>query len=369
MGLSTNTYVYSGGAQTFPVSFALGFLNREDVTVYVEGELDGMGDQVYRTFTWNSDSEIVVTDNIDETTGDKNVTVQRTVEKDELVVDFDEEGTATRRNIQFGITQAMMAVHEFIDGRVDALEDVYPFSDYIEEITDYYTLAVSASSDIEDDLAAAISAASDAAASETASAASAVAAAASQVAAAASAAAAAASETAAGTSATNAASSESAAATSASAAATSEANAGTSETNAAASETAAAAAQTAAEAAAASIDPDDLVLKDGDTDVGGFTVKTEDYGEVTSGSTTPIPSSGNMKLYENGGAATINAPTVAGNYTIIVKVTNNASAGALTLSGFDGVSGADLTTTDGDKFFLYITKLDGDVGLVIQALQ
>lgn len=136
MGLSTNTYVYSGGAQTFPVNFALGFLNRSDVTVYVEGEFDGQDNQVYRAFTWNSDNEIVVTDAIDVSGGSKNVTVQRTVDKDELVVNFNAEGSATRRNIQFGLTQAMMAMHEFIDGRIEPLEDVYPFSAYLEQMLD-----------------------------------------------------------------------------------------------------------------------------------------------------------------------------------------------------------------------------------------
>lgn len=132
MGLSTNTYVYNGGDQTFPVNFALGFLERDDVTVYVEDEFDGTGAQVFRDFTWNSDSEIVVTSDLDVSGGPLNVTVQRTVDKESLVVDFNAEGSATRRNIQFGLQQAMMAMHEFIDGRIEPLEDVYPFNTYLE---------------------------------------------------------------------------------------------------------------------------------------------------------------------------------------------------------------------------------------------
>ena len=168
MGLSTNTYVYSGGARTFPVNFALGFLNRDDVTVYVEGEFDSSGQQIYREFTWNSDSEIVVTDPIDTTQGNKRVTVQRTVSKEELVVDFNAEGSATRRNLQFGLKQAMMAMHEFIDGRITALEEVYPFNEYIDDIEEVYTAALAIKNRI--DLGALDTSVTNAAASQTAAA-------------------------------------------------------------------------------------------------------------------------------------------------------------------------------------------------------
>ena len=139
MGLSINRYPYTGGSQVFPVNFALGFLNREDVQVYVEGELDGEGGIVFRDFTWQHDGEVTVTDDIP---NDTVVVVQRTVSKENLVVDFNLEGSATRRNIQFGLQQAMMAMHEFIDGRVEPLETIYPFSSYITEITDIYQSAL-----------------------------------------------------------------------------------------------------------------------------------------------------------------------------------------------------------------------------------
>ena len=53
MALSFSTHTYAGGVRTFPISFALGSGDRANVAVYVIGELDGAGDQLYRDFTWN----------------------------------------------------------------------------------------------------------------------------------------------------------------------------------------------------------------------------------------------------------------------------------------------------------------------------
>lgn len=123
MSLSFDTQTYAGGVQTFPISFALGYGDRTNVQVYVVGELDGAGDQLYRDFTWNSDSEILVTAAL--TVGDS-VRLQRTVSKTTLVADYTQPGSATRQNLQATATQAMMAIHEFIDGRVDSLPSDHP---------------------------------------------------------------------------------------------------------------------------------------------------------------------------------------------------------------------------------------------------
>jgi hypothetical protein len=71
----------------------------------------------------------------------------------------------------------------------------------------------------------------------------------------------------------------------------------------------------------------------------------------------------------NGGAFTLAAPTAAGDYTLIVQMTNNSSAGTVTVSGFNKQSGDNLTTTDGDDFFLFITKINGFTALTVQSLQ
>jgi hypothetical protein len=51
---------------------------------------------------------------------------------------------------------------------------------------------------------------------------------------------------------------------------------------------------------------------------------------------------------------------------IILKITNNGSAGAITTSGFTGVFGDSFTTTDTDVFLCTIIKLDGTSSLTVQ---
>lgn len=81
-----------------------------------------------------------------------------------------------------------------------------------------------------------------------------------------------------------------------------------------------------------------------------------DDGAKSSGTYTPTPVGGNMKRITNAGAFTLAAPTVAGDYTMIIQITNVTGAGAITLTGFDRTIGNPLTTTVGHSFFIYITK-------------
>lgn len=92
-------------------------------------------------------------------------------------------------------------------------------------------------------------------------------------------------------------------------------------------------------------------------------------GTKSSGTYTPAPTGGNFKYITNGGAFTLAAPTAAGDYTIIVQITNSASAGAVTLSGFNKTTGDAFTTTSGDGFFVFITKCNGFTSAYVQALQ
>lgn len=101
----------------------------------------------------------------------------------------------------------------------------------------------------------------------------------------------------------------------------------------------------------------------------GYTTTAVDDGTRSSGVYTPTPAGGNMKRIINGGAFTLAAPTAAGDYTLIIQITNSATAGAITLSGFNRSSGDSFTTTNGHDFFVYITKCNGFVGAFVQALQ
>ena len=117
----------------------------------------------------------------------------------------------------------------------------------------------------------------------------------------------------------------------------------------------------------------DAEILKADTDdnlTAGYTATAANDGTKSSGTYTPAPAAGNLKRIVNGGAFTLAAPTASGDYTIIVQVTNNASAGAISTSGFSKTTGTgNLTTTNGDDFFAYITKINGFTSLLIEALQ
>ena len=116
----------------------------------------------------------------------------------------------------------------------------------------------------------------------------------------------------------------------------------------------------------------DAEILKADTDdnvTAGYTATADNDGTKSSGTYTPAPSGGNLKRIVNGGAFTLAAPTAAGDYTMVIQMTNNASAGAITVSGFNKQSGDSLTTTSGDDFFLFITKINGFTSLIVQALQ
>ena len=117
------------------------------------------------------------------------------------------------------------------------------------------------------------------------------------------------------------------------------------------------------------VDPDTLSADTTANLTAGYTATPHDLGTVSTGTTTPDPTENNLQEMVNGGASTFAAPTATGSYNITVLVTNNASAGAITLSGFTKTSGDDFTTTDGDDFLLYITKVNGFTRITVEAMQ
>ena len=66
---------------------------------------------------------------------------------------------------------------------------------------------------------------------------------------------------------------------------------------------------------------------------------------------------GNMLWLNNNYPLTLVAPSDSGVYQVVLQITNNTSAGAVTFSNFMSVTGDSLTTTDGDKFQLFIIKI------------
>lgn len=100
---------------------------------------------------------------------------------------------------------------------------------------------------------------------------------------------------------------------------------------------------------------------------GGVIVTSKSLGTVSSGTTTPDPGDRPQQHYTNNGAHTL-APSANGG-SILLDITNGASAGAITTSGFTKVTGDAFTTTNGHKFRCHISIGNGGSLLAIQALQ
>jgi hypothetical protein len=99
----------------------------------------------------------------------------------------------------------------------------------------------------------------------------------------------------------------------------------------------------------------------------GYASTPYNAGTKSSGTFTPDEANGSFQYGVNGGAHTLAPPT--NNTSIVIQYTNNGSAGAITTSGFTAVTGDTLTTTNGDDFLLFITKINGFSHLNVVALQ
>jgi hypothetical protein len=90
---------------------------------------------------------------------------------------------------------------------------------------------------------------------------------------------------------------------------------------------------------------------------------------LSTGSVTIDPGDRPLQYITNGGAFTLTAP--ANDGSMILLVTNNGSAGAITFSGFTVGSnvGDSLTTTNTEKFSIHIWRINGVSGYRIAAHQ
>ena len=114
-------------------------------------------------------------------------------------------------------------------------------------------------------------------------------------------------------------------------------------------------------------DADTLKSDEAKTLTAGFKTTEYDAGTQSSGTFTPDPDNGNIQEAVNGGAHTLAPPS--NTCTMVIQYTNNASAGSITVSGFTITSGDSFTTTNGDDFFAYITKIGTFSHLHVKALQ
>lgn len=111
----------------------------------------------------------------------------------------------------------------------------------------------------------------------------------------------------------------------------------------------------------ATLDTEDQAL------TGGVVVTSKDLGTISSGTVTPDPGDRPQQHYTNDGAHTL-AP--ASNHgSLLLDITNGASAGAITTSGFTRVTGDAFTTTSGEKFRCHLSIGEAGSLLTVQAMQ
>lgn len=118
-------------------------------------------------------------------------------------------------------------------------------------------------------------------------------------------------------------------------------------------------------------DADTLKADTPDELTAGFSSAVYDAGTKTTGTFTPDQDNGNFQRAVNGGAHTLAPP--ADNCSLVIIYTNNASAGAITTSGFTVVDGDDFDTTDGNDFLCQIIKTNNGTSdfsyLFVKAMQ
>lgn len=89
----------------------------------------------------------------------------------------------------------------------------------------------------------------------------------------------------------------------------------------------------------------------------GYSTVVYDAGTKSTGTFTPDEANGQFQKAVNGGAHTLAPP--ANDTAITIKYTNNGSAGAITTSGFDVVTGDIPDTTDTNIWVADVRVIDG----------
>jgi hypothetical protein len=112
-----------------------------------------------------------------------------------------------------------------------------------------------------------------------------------------------------------------------------------------------------------------LALAGNQTVTGGFRITPSSQGTISSGTFTPDAFNHNYQFYTNNGAHTLAAP--ANDCAIDILITNGASAGAITFSGFTvgANTGDPLTTINTNKFVVSIRRINGVSTYAVKALQ
>lgn len=117
MANSIITYTGDGSTTQYALNFTLGILKREYVQCRVGSEVDGLDEPVYRTLEWVNDGLVNIQGGA--AALDVPVVFTRTVPKDALIHDYTDGAPIIERNLDESNLQNLMAIHEFLDGRLE----------------------------------------------------------------------------------------------------------------------------------------------------------------------------------------------------------------------------------------------------------
>lgn len=112
---------------------------------------------------------------------------------------------------------------------------------------------------------------------------------------------------------------------------------------------------------------DILSTSQGKTLTKGFAETAFDAGTKSSGTFTPDPLESNNQIVTNGGAHTLALPSAIG--PLVLEYVNAPGAGAIDTSAYTRVVGDTLTTTNGDKFQLFIMRTNSIATISVVAGQ
>lgn len=116
MANSINTYTGDGVTTQYPLSFTLGILSRDYIQCRVGDEVDGLGQPVYRTLEWITDGLVNIQGGVP--ASGVQVVFTRTIPKDKLIHDYSDGVPIIEENLDESNLQNLMAIHEFLDGRL-----------------------------------------------------------------------------------------------------------------------------------------------------------------------------------------------------------------------------------------------------------
>lgn len=123
MSYSKVTRTYDTGETAWATGFALGQLDVSHIRVRVNNEQDGLGNPVYREFTYNPDNGYVSFDPTGLVDGDK-IHIERVTPINQMAVDFAGGADLTRANFDRSAKQTLMAVQELADDFEDTVTTV-----------------------------------------------------------------------------------------------------------------------------------------------------------------------------------------------------------------------------------------------------